>query len=354
MRILSIILFLLTLLSAFGGRINPDYVTFPSIFTLALPYFAIATMIVTAAWLAAGRFITAGLGVLTLVAAWAPVSTAFPMHFSSDPTNPKRTFSLLTYNIVHGWDQQKSEDEVEVNRSFEYVLNSGADIVGLQELYSVDETEIPNFTPALKDSLYKRYPYRAGTGLTELKVLSRYPVRLIKEYHPVEGGQCRFALYEVQLPWGKLSWINMHMNSYELTNQERHVVKDMISVKGTKEGVEEMKGDIRKKLTASFKERAIHARQIEKVLEGITGPIIVSGDFNDVPESYSYRILRGAGLRDAYVDTSFGPLITYNRYGFWFHLDQVFYRGDIKPLRFSKGTIKSSDHYPLKIEFEYE
>lgn len=47
LRIISFILFILTLLSAFGGRINPMYVMLPSALTLALPYLAIATAIVS-------------------------------------------------------------------------------------------------------------------------------------------------------------------------------------------------------------------------------------------------------------------------------------------------------------------
>ena len=49
LRIISFILFILTLLSAFGGRINPMYVMLPSALTLALPYLAIATAIVSLA-----------------------------------------------------------------------------------------------------------------------------------------------------------------------------------------------------------------------------------------------------------------------------------------------------------------
>ena len=100
-RILSIILFILTLLSAFGGRINPEYVMLPSALTLALPYFAIATLVVTVAWFCAGRWFTAALGVITLVASWGPVSTAVPLHMPSSPKDENRTFKLMTYNILH-------------------------------------------------------------------------------------------------------------------------------------------------------------------------------------------------------------------------------------------------------------
>jgi len=45
MRIISMIVFLLTIISAYGGKFNPEYLTIPSILCLALPYFAIATII---------------------------------------------------------------------------------------------------------------------------------------------------------------------------------------------------------------------------------------------------------------------------------------------------------------------
>ena len=95
LRIISFILFILTLLSAFGGRINPTYVMLPSALTLALPYLAIATAVVSLAWFCAGRWITAAIGVAVLVAAWKPVSTAIPLHFQSPPTHKERTVKLL-------------------------------------------------------------------------------------------------------------------------------------------------------------------------------------------------------------------------------------------------------------------
>lgn len=348
LRILSFILFLLTILAAYGGRINPEYLMFPSALTLALPYFAIATLVVIVAWLCAGRWFTAAIGALALVAAWGPISTAVPLHFSSKPTEPDHTFSLLTYNILHGEDQQDPEMKAG-NRSFQYVLDSDADLVGLQELINIDDKyEVPKFEGALRDSLLKKYPYRAGTSNCDLKVWSKYPVKLIDEYPT-------FSLYEVKMPWGKLNWINMHMSSFHLTDEERKVMRDVISVKDTEEGLKEMKGTIREKLKRGFTNRAERARALRTIIDDLKGPVIVSGDFNDVPESYAYRIVKGEDLGDAYAETSFGPAITYNRHGFWFHLDQIFYSKDtLRPLSVKKGTLKSSDHYPLLSEFEWK
>ncbi len=347
LRIVSFILFILTLLSAFGGRINPAYVMLPSALTLALPYFAIATAAVSLAWFCAGRWITAAIGVAVLVAAWKPISTAIPLHFQSEPTHKERTFKLLTYNILHGWDQEDPEMKAG-NRSFQYVLDADADLVGLQELVDINDTgEVPRLEGTLRDSLLRKYPYRAGTTACDLKVLSKYPVKLIKEYPT-------FSHYEVKMPWGKLNWINTHLSSFNLTDEERKVMKEVVSVKDTEAGLKEMKGSIREKLKDGFSRRAERAAAIRELADRISGPLVVSGDFNDVPESYAYRTIRGNDLGDAYAETSFGPLITYNRHGFLFHLDQILYRDKfMKALKVEKGSLKSSDHYPLLSEFEW-
>jgi len=71
--IVSIIVYALTILSAYGGRFDPDFFTFPSLLTLALPWLAIATLLITVAWFASGHLFAGGLGVLSIIASWGPI-----------------------------------------------------------------------------------------------------------------------------------------------------------------------------------------------------------------------------------------------------------------------------------------
>ncbi|MDE7096220.1 MAG: hypothetical protein K2O47_01870, partial [Muribaculaceae bacterium] len=57
LKIVSIILFIVTIAAAYGGKCNPEYMTVPSVLVLALPYLAIATLIVGIGWLLSGRII---------------------------------------------------------------------------------------------------------------------------------------------------------------------------------------------------------------------------------------------------------------------------------------------------------
>lgn len=351
-RIASFVLYALTLLAAFGGHINPAFLTFPVFFVTAMPYFVIATTIVILIWLLCGRWITAGIGIFTLFLAWSPISTAIPFNFSKKADPDALTFKVLTYNILHGDDQEKGNDALG-NRSFEYVINSGADIVCLQELVDLnDPNEIHNLHE-FQDSLRKVYPYQAGTSYNDKKVLSKYPVRML--HHDAffgPGDNYWYSAYKVTIKGRELTLINIHLNSMSLSDKERDLFKDIAKGNG-KEAMSELKGSIMSKFHNRTVYRADRTVALRRAIDKVNGPLIICGDFNDVPESYCYRLLRGDDLHDAYVETSFGPLVTYNRHAFWFHLDQIFYRGPLRALSVKKGRIRSSDHYPLLAEFEF-
>lgn len=354
LRIFSWILYFVTLIAAYGGRVDPAISTIPAVLVTALPYFVFATAIVILMWLCFRKYIMAALGFLTIVIAWAPISNAVPLGASKKAESGATTFTLLTYNIIHGEDQQNGNSGPG-NRSFEYVINSGADIVCLQEVVDFfDDKEIPNIS-AFRDTLFKIYPYRAGMNINDQKVLSKYPVRQISypDFFPGFYDAARYSAYEINIHGHILTLVNLHLNSYLLSEKERTMIRDMLSIKNMNEGISKLEEAMRTKVRTNLILRRNHASSIRDAIDRVNTPLILCGDFNDVPESYAYRLLRGDDLRDAYIDTSRGHLITYNRHAFWFHLDQILYRGEIKPLWVKKGKIKSSDHFPLMAEFEF-
>lgn len=350
LKLATVALFAVTLLAAYGGRVDPDLFPYTAWLTLALPYFVALSLAAIVGWLIAKSIIMAGMGVAMFVFAWGPLTTAFPVNLPKEAVNPNRTFKVLSYNITHGWDEEKPDNgwNSTENRSFDFVQQSGADIVCLQELLSFTAGEIPAFSKERKAALRKVYPYWCGNGdAGDYKVLSKYPVRLVKT-GPVYG------IFEVKTPWGVLTVVDVHFISSRLSDSEREVMKELMSVKRTKQGMAQMKGSIRQKLNYSFRLRAEHAARLAEDIKEISGPLVVCGDFNDVPESWAYRTLTATGLSDAYADTGFGPMVTYNRYGFWFHIDQILYRPEyLKAISVKRGKLKSSDHYPLLAEFEW-
>lgn len=352
--IASCVLYLLTILAAYGGRFDTDFFTFPAMLTLFLPYMAVATLVVTVIWLACRKLLAGALGILAVICSWGPVSSASPVAFSKSMPSDADSFTLMSWNILSGKDQQHP-DAKSGNRTIEYIINSGADIVCVQELKALNNKRIPNLTPSLLDSLKKAYPYIVGTEELDTKLFSKYPAKYIDTWNFVSDNpnydRRRYTIYNVRIHGRDMIVVNLHLMSYKLTEEERNVVRDMKSVDGIKGSIGEIKGSIYDKMHAGFKKRKSDAITLREILKNFDGPLIVCGDFNDVPESYAYRIIKGDDMKDAYAETGFGPLVTYNRHAFWFHLDQILYRGPLKALSVKKGTIKSSDHYPLTAEF---
>lgn len=104
------------------------------------------------------------------------------------------------------------------------------------------------------------------------------------------------------------------------------------------------------------------ARLLAERLSAVREPVVVTGDFNDVVTSDAYRILTGAGLRDALLASKtphHGPLSTWNAFRAiepGRRIDFVFVRGAIDVLRHAilSETLEDgrfpSDHLPVVAE----
>ncbi len=353
MRIVSIVIFLLTILSAYGGKCNPEYLTIPAILCLALPYLATLTILLTIFWLLTKRIFFTALGVLTIVACMGPLSQAMPLSFPKKAEPGQTTFKIISWNVLHTDDIRDKDSHT--NRAVEYMVNSDADVICLAELDNFSSEELKNASPALIDSLIRKYPFRAGLSSTDIKVLSKYPVD--RAGHSLsEGNRHRFDFFKINFPGGKILNVGMvHLYSYDLSEEERNVVKEMKTVNGAKASVKEFKGTILSKLRNAFRQRAINARDLRDAIDQIrpTSPLIVCGDFNDVPASWTYNLVRGEDMKDAYAETNLGFTWTYNLHAFYFHIDQMLYRGPLEALSLKVGKINTSDHYPLVGEFAF-
>lgn len=357
LKIASIILFIVTILSSYGGICNPEFITFPSVLVLALPYLAIATLVTGLAWLLDRSVIMAAAAGITLMVSWGSLKEVSPINFPHEPSEGSRTFKLITFNCLHFADTTRSD--LPGNRAIKFLAESDADIVCLQEMVNLeDPAEIHHWSRPLIDSLYAAFPYRAGSRSNDLKVLSKYPVEMV-EPKSLGGGDTeytcygsRWNLFEVNIGGFRLPLVNFHMHSYELTDGEREVVTEIKGVRSAKKSYSEFRYEIFPKLGAAFRARAKGVRELAEATQRIN-PIIACGDFNDVPASWSYRLMRDAEFKDAYADTGLGPINTFNQFLLLFHIDQVFYRGaQLKPISVKRIKLDTSDHYPLEAVFE--
>lgn len=350
-KIITIAVLLMTIAASYAGHINPRIWAFPAILSLTLPYLAFATVVLIIYWVIRRKIIFSCLCIGTVFLCMPALSQAFPLSFKSSADKGEKTFKLLTWNILHTEDQEYPESKE--NRAVEFLTNCGADIICLQEMISVGAGEIRHWNPQMERDLRAAYPYAAGTSGSDIKILSKYPVTLLPSRPRKDGRKTRFYEFIVEIEGHKLHIVNVHLISYSLSSTDREILSDIRGLQSAKESGKKFKATVLNKLKSAFRLRADNAADLRDYIDNIHGPLIICGDFNDVPSSWAYRTVRGDDLKDAYVETSFGPAFTYNANFLYFHIDQILYRGPLKALSVEKEKIRTSDHYPLMATFAF-
>ena len=112
-------------------------------------------------------------------------------------------------------------------------------------------------------------------------------------------------VYEIKIGKDTVLLINNHLESNKLTREDKVVYEDML--KDPKAG--KVKSGVRQlvnKLAEASAIRSAQARTIAQEIAHSPYPsVIVCGDFNDMPSSYTYRAMKG-DLHDGFKDCGSG------------------------------------------------
>jgi endonuclease/exonuclease/phosphatase family metal-dependent hydrolase len=169
-------------------------------------------------------------------------------------THASDTFTVATYNIRHG---RGMDGQVDLARTASAVRALQADVIGLQEVDrnversgAVDEPRILGETLGLHHTFGAFFPYQGGEY--GMAILSRFPIVRSEALRLPDGNEPRIALLaELVLPSGRrVLAVNVHFDWVQ---------------------------------TDSFRYR--QAEALAAVLDTVSLPMILLGDFNDIPGS---------------------------------------------------------------------
>lgn len=352
--VLTLLLAIVYIAAAYGGMVDPAEDTKYAILCLGYPLLLVLLVAVMILWLVLRQWLIASIAVVALLVTAGPLTTYFPLNIGSPDLSQREaqnSFKLLTYNVMNFDDFDGTVHER--NRTVQYILDTDADVVCLQEgSQEMRFTEIKVIRSILPE-LLERYPYYTR-GIDDMVLLSKYPFEKCDD--SVVRGREKVVSYNVHIGGQTVKIFNCHLQSIGLTMNDKEIYKQITEINGLNhlepmEAVREVRSNLFSKLSAAFKARAEQARELRNLIDKSEGNVIVCGDFNDTPGSYSYRTVRGDDMRDAYLDCAFGPAITYHDNRFYFKIDHVLYRGNLKAVDIERGRIDASDHYPLLATF---
>ncbi len=344
------------LIAGYAGNISPlKYGGAWGIPGLTFPIVLMLVLFLLAAQLLIFRRGALILGIPTLLCA-GPILTYSPLNIrfgKNAPADGDSTFTVLSYNVANLMDQRTPGTyDSSYNAMISYILTTDADIVCLSESQHIGVNSMLHITAQQYDSLQQRYPHIIISGKAQA-TLSKFPIQPIHTSIDRQSfGNGDFGMYRVTLPGGKLMTLfNVHLQSLGLDKEDKDLYMDLTEL--NTDDVQNVRSRLLHKISAANMARARQTQILLGLIRHYGGPnVIVCGDFNDVPGCYSIRSFEDAGFRSVYPEIGFGPIVTFNANRFYFCIDHVLYRGDLKPLEFHKSSLRVSDHYPITAKFE--
>lgn len=350
--ILSVIATGVALLAANGGKFNPAEWPFPAILAMSFPI-VIWGLIITALvnirynkWLSLIQWVC-------MLFCVGGLNNYLPLNlFKSHEVAPEdegRVLRVMTYNTF-GFNDDEGIYPDDTNRTASAIIESGADLVFVQEIGFIDDMPSRHLSSAQVDSLAERYPFSMFNEHKMVGILSRYPLEWVELPQP-ESSYAGFEGVKLKVNGVEMLAVSVHLQSLGLNEEDKLVYHNITSGEGPG-GWKEAGRIIYDKIADAMVARASQARMLREALDSIAIPnVLVAGDFNDINGCYAMRTICGDNLHSTFTDVGRGATVTYHKDRFLFNIDHILYGGDIKPVDIRTGRVLSSDHYPVYATF---
>lgn len=317
-----------------------------SLLPLMFPLIALANLAFVVFWLIF-KIKRVWLPLLGLGICYSFLRDYCPLNFSKDVPASDSCLTLLSYN-TRGFGGKDANDEQGNNAVANLIYFSNADIICLQES-SGGGTSLATVRTNMEEMGYHSYDHKGVVLFSRLPIIEAdtlsYPTRTNGGiYAKLLDGQDTILI------------INNHFESNHLSE----IVKDDYRVAIEQHARNAYEQDIRDTLRRELSPvvnllsiaaplRAAQADTIHHFIEQwLPRPVIVMGDFNDIPVSYTLRKL-SKELTNAYSQSGTGTGFTYHDRGFPVRIDHILFSGDHWESHFTHTdkSLKYSDHYPI-------
>ena len=333
---------LLMMLSGYADRFNPVDHPVLSCMGMVFPVLLIANLLFLFFWLTF-KWKKIWIPILGFALVYFPLTLYMPMHSTQEV--PEGTIKLISYNVCTYGGNYKYEKGFET--VYEYLKEQDADIVCLQE-------DVDSWRRYVMQWYKKIYAYNDTTifdpqdaSFNGVGIHTKFPI-LKKERIKYKSSANGSVAYFLKVNNDTIIVINNHLEGTNLSKEDRAKYQKMIKGEMVKDTA---KAETLFLLDKLGKQAAIRAPQAEAVHDYIEShrnyPIIVCGDFNDSPISYSRRTI-AQGLTDCFQETGKGIGLSYNQKGFYFRIDHILCSEQFKPYNCNiDNEMDASDHYPI-------
>jgi len=200
----------------------------------------------------------------------------------------------------------------------------------------------------IKDSIINHYNTTLKNDPNPWPIFTHYPI--------LKQGDMNSSAKGNGATWADILYLkdtiriyNVHLVSNRISGQTEDLMTNNAHLrdKGTRQRI---KGVLRRYKNALL-QRADQAEELKQHMKSCKYPMIIAGDFNDIPSSFVFRLL-STGMQDAWLKCGNGMAYTYAGRLPFLHIDHVLTRGNIRPVDIEINRVNYSDHYPVVVRLK--
>ncbi len=342
------------LLSYAAAYVNPASFSPIAFAGLSYPVILAANLIFVFFWLFVSWKYSL-LSIIFIAVGWNNVGRLIEVHSEKKPDENVRYIKSVSYNIQNLVNEstittKHIQDFSNQSNILKFIKRENPDIVCLQELL-YDRKGFEKFPAEFgkqigcKNYYFNNYyPRNENKKLDAIAIFTRYPI--------INNGFIKYqtktiAIFaDIVTNDDTLRVFNLHLASLHFRNEDYSFISE-IDIQKKREDFRKGSGKILSKINQAFQKRGIQTSIIEGALSQSPYPVIVYGDFNDTPASYTYQKI-SKGLSDAFVESGRGFANTYAGKLFpILRIDHILYDKSYSSINFKRHKIRLSDHYPI-------
>ena len=269
---------------------------------------------------------------------------------------------VMNWNVAQFDIMKFKENPDTYNEMINLVNLYKPDIACFQEMVGGDTLADLNTPYYRKYSFYSIFEFSYKLGMSEyfytynykenfmsqqhfgLIIFSKYPVinkQTVTQY-PYDYNST-FQYVDIVKGVDTIRVFNIHLQSLRFTPVNLKYIENP-SIK-TEVDIEKSKNLI-SKFKNGFLKRQVQAQKVRAAIDKSPYPVIVCGDFNDVPNSYAYETI-GENLQDAFVKKGVGIGRTFSGIAPTLRIDYIFADKRLQVNQFIRIPKRLSDHFPL-------
>jgi endonuclease/exonuclease/phosphatase family metal-dependent hydrolase len=288
------------------------------------------------------------------------VFNIFEFHFSHQETFQKKEVKsfpvkIMSYNVrlfdLYNWfHNQETRGKI-----FNFLSVESPDIVCFQEYFTSEKKE-DQFSN--NDTLEKVIPasysnIAYSTTINQLShwgiaTFSKYPIIHKETVHFQDRGGNIFTFSDIKIGADTIRVYNAHLESIRFGKDDYKFIQNL----GETEQ-DEFKGgmSIILRLKRAFIKRAMQVKVLHRHIRQSPYPVVLCGDFNDTPSSYTYSVLC-RGMEDSFRESGSGFGKTYIGAFPSFRIDYILHDEKLKSTGYQTHHQKLSDHFPISCWIE--